>query len=106
MEFIGGYDGSYSRRNSILEFKLDTEQWQDIGTMDQGRSRHAVSVVSYRDYAPWCTSTTKSSPNKTSTETSTTTTKPSQITTAGNITLIGGNKTNEGNVLINGHPIW
>ena len=32
------------------------EQWQEVGTMKQGRSSHAVSVVSYKDYKDHVTS--------------------------------------------------
>ena len=50
--FLGGGaevdDGT--RRNNILEYNPMSEQWQEVGTMKQGRSSHAVSVVSYKDY--------------------------------------------------------
>ena len=50
---LGGYDGS-SRRSNILEYNPGTERWQDIGTMKEARSNHAVTIVSLEDYAAWC----------------------------------------------------
>ena len=42
--------------NNILEFNIETETWTEIGAMKEGRHAHAVSVVSYDDYAKWCNS--------------------------------------------------
>ena len=47
------YDGS-SHRNDILEYNPETETWQDIDTMEETRSNHAVTIVSLEDYAAWC----------------------------------------------------
>ena len=49
----GGYDGS-KYLNKILEFNYETETWTEIGTIEEARGQHAVSVVSYDDYANWC----------------------------------------------------
>ena len=38
----------------ILEFNFETESWTEIGTMKEARYHHAVSIVSYDDYAKWC----------------------------------------------------
>ena len=50
--FLGGDDGS--SRNDILEYSHETEEWQEIGTMKEPRRWHAVTVVSYEEYAEWC----------------------------------------------------
>ena len=50
---LGGSDGS-SRRKEILEYNPGTETWQEIGTMKEARSTHAVTIVSLGDYAAWC----------------------------------------------------
>ena len=47
-------DKSTGVRNNIIEFDPETEEWQEIGTMKDARADHAVSVVSYSDYADWC----------------------------------------------------
>ena len=52
--FSGGVDNSNDVRNNIIEFDPETEEWQEIGTMKDARAVHAVSVVSYSDYADWC----------------------------------------------------
>ena len=41
-------------RNEISEYDPGTETWQEIGTMKEARSKHAVTVVSLEDYAAWC----------------------------------------------------
>ena len=46
--------GSYSYSNNILEYNPGTETWQEIGTSKEARWNHAVSIVSYMDYAGWC----------------------------------------------------
>ena len=51
-DFIGGYDGS--RRDNILEYNPETEEWLDIGKMKEARYVHAVSLVSHEDFAQWC----------------------------------------------------
>ena len=38
----------------ILEFNYEIETWTEIGTIKEAREAHAVSVVSYDDYAKWC----------------------------------------------------
>ena len=40
--------------DKTLEFNSETESWTEIGTMKEKRYQHAVSVVSYTDYAKWC----------------------------------------------------
>ena len=51
--FLGGWDG-FNVYNNILEYNPDTEEWQEVGNMKKGRVDHAVSVVSFKDYAAWC----------------------------------------------------
>ena len=55
---LGGYEGTgqygRTRLNKILKFQQETETWTEIGTMKEAREAHAVSVVSYDDYAKWC----------------------------------------------------
>merc|ERR1712066_331703 len=51
---FGGYDASYSTRNDILEYDPVTEEWQEVGQMKEPRFGHAVSVVSFKDFAAWC----------------------------------------------------
>ena len=41
-------------RNAILEYNPVTEQWQEVGKMKEGKVLHAVSVVSFNQYAAWC----------------------------------------------------
>ena len=40
--------------NNILEYNPETEEWQEIGTMKKPRYSHAVTLVTYEDYAEWC----------------------------------------------------
>ena len=49
---LGGSDDSI--RNNILEYNPGTETWQEVGTMKEARSYHAVTIVSLKDYAAWC----------------------------------------------------
>ena len=37
-----------------MEYDPVTEEWQEVGKMKEGRRDHAVSVVSFKDYAAWC----------------------------------------------------
>ena len=56
---LGGHrieDGVYVGLKYILEFNLETETWTEISKMKEGRHAHAVSVVSYDDFAKWCNS--------------------------------------------------
>ena len=49
---LGGINGlTY---NNILEYNPGTEQWQEVATMKEARSYHAVTIVSLKDYAAWC----------------------------------------------------
>ena len=50
--FIGGYFGYY--RKNIIEYNHKTEEWQEISAMKEARAGHAVTVVSWEDYADWC----------------------------------------------------
>ena len=55
MTFLGGKDGSsINSSNDILEYNPLTEEWQKIGTMKEGRYAHAVTHVSFKDFAAWC----------------------------------------------------
>ena len=57
LKFLGGElteSSSYKYRRNIMEFNKQTEKWEDIGTMENGISYHAVSVVDYHQYAKWC----------------------------------------------------
>ena len=42
--FSGGYDGMYEH-DEILEWKDDTEEWLEIGTMKMTRSYHSVTTI-------------------------------------------------------------
>ena len=50
--FIGGYFGYY--RKNIIEYNHKTEEWQEISAMKEARAGHAVTVVSWEDFADWC----------------------------------------------------
>ena len=54
--YSGGAAEGRPSLNTILEFNYETESWTEIGTMKEKRINHAVSVVSYDDYAKWCNS--------------------------------------------------
>ena len=51
---LGGKDSDSNYRNDILQYNPETEEWRMIGTMKETRNDHAVTVVSYKDYADWC----------------------------------------------------
>ena len=38
----------------IEEYNPENEEWLRIGSMKNARYEHAVSVVSFEDYADWC----------------------------------------------------
>ena len=40
--------------NTILEYDITGDSYTQIGTMTQARSKHAISVVQYVDFARWC----------------------------------------------------
>ena len=57
LKFLGGEfmeSSSYKYRRNIMEFNKQTENWEDIGNMNNKISYHAVSVVDYHQYAKWC----------------------------------------------------
>ena len=57
LKILGGKDSGrqeWNNRNDILQYNPETEEWQKIGTMKEARKLHAVTVVSYKDYAYWC----------------------------------------------------
>ena len=41
-------------QDTILELSFETETWNEIGAMKEKRRDHAVSAVSYDDFAKWC----------------------------------------------------
>ena len=47
--FLGG-----SILDKIIEYNPKSEEWQDVGAMKEARYHHAVSPVSFEDYADWC----------------------------------------------------
>ena len=49
----GGWDGA-TKRNSILSFSLETEDWTEEGDMLEGRSAQGISVVNVNVYNKWC----------------------------------------------------
>ena len=50
-----GYRGQdFVTLEQILEFHYETETWTEIGTMMEARWLHAVSAVTFDDYAKWC----------------------------------------------------
>ena len=42
-------------RNNILEFNHLTEEWMEIGIMEERRNSHRVEVVDPSDFSEWCT---------------------------------------------------
>ena len=53
-KYLGGYDGSSTSYDDILEFDPLTGQWKEVDRMIQARSYHAVSVVEYSQLAQYC----------------------------------------------------
>ena len=37
-----------------MEFDKDVEEWKKIGTMQDSRVKHAVSVIRMGDFSAWC----------------------------------------------------
>ena len=54
MKLLGGSDADGSDRNELLEYDPVTEEWQEVGTLMQGRHIHGVSLVPFNHYAAWC----------------------------------------------------
>ena len=50
---LGGFADS-SAQNNIFEYNHTNQEWIMIGKMKEARYGHAVSVVTYSDYAKWC----------------------------------------------------
>ena len=52
----GGYDGTDgdSEHDDILDLSKETLTWNKIGILENGRYRHAVSVVNYSDFKDVC----------------------------------------------------
>lgn len=40
--------------DTILEYDITRDEYQEIGHMLEPRNSHAISVVQYSDFAPWC----------------------------------------------------
>ena len=40
--------------DTILEYDITRDKYQEIGHMLEPRHAHALSVVQYSDFAPWC----------------------------------------------------
>ena len=40
--------------DTILEYDITRDEYQEIGHMLEPRNSHAISVVQYSDLAPWC----------------------------------------------------
>ena len=40
--------------DTIFEFDTEAWTWSEVGHMKMARGMHAVSVVNYSDFAPWC----------------------------------------------------
>ena len=53
---IGGHDGNKGtfHQDDILDFSKETLAWTKIGILENGRYRHAVSVVNYSDFKNVC----------------------------------------------------
>ena len=53
---IGGHDGNKGtfHHDDILDFSKETLAWTKIGILENGRYRHAVSVVNYSDFKKVC----------------------------------------------------
>ena len=52
----GGHDGDKGtfHHDDILDFSKETLAWTKIGILENGRYRHAVSVVNYSDFKKFC----------------------------------------------------
>ena len=48
----GFHDGIFF--DAILEYDVASDTFTQIGTMNQARRDHAVSVVKYKDFSEWC----------------------------------------------------
>ena len=53
MLFLGGYDGS-NELDTIMEFNPVDEEWTQVGTMQEKRGWHGLTIVAWEDFAPWC----------------------------------------------------
>ena len=54
--FPGGnkFDGEQKTSDTILEYDITGDSYKEIGHMLDKRFSHAVSVVQYSDFSPWC----------------------------------------------------
>ena len=44
-----------TRLDSVLEFDLSSEEWRQVGVLQQARQYHAMSVVNVTDIQEHCT---------------------------------------------------
>ena len=51
----GGGSGTDDGSNKIFEYNVSDEEWKEVGTMKERRMYLGVSIVSYKDFAAWCT---------------------------------------------------
>ena len=49
----GGTDTENRNRNEILEYK--DGRWDKIGTMNNAREYHGVSLINFNDFSDYCT---------------------------------------------------
>ena len=50
----GDTGDSLDSQDTILEYDITKDKYQEIGHMLEPRHAHAISVVQYSDFAPWC----------------------------------------------------
>lgn len=51
---IAGGEGLGENVDTIFDFDTEAETWSEVGHMAMPRGGHAVSVVNFSDFAPWC----------------------------------------------------
>ena len=51
---IAGGMGPNDYFDTVFEFDTEAETWREFGQMAMARAGHAVSVVNFSDFAPWC----------------------------------------------------
>ena len=50
---LGGWASS-EYRDEILKYDADTQKWDKVGRMSEGRQYHAVSTVANKDLTKYC----------------------------------------------------
>ena len=53
-KYLGGYYGSSTYYDEILEFDPVNGKWKEVGKMKKARYYHAVSVIEYSEVEQLC----------------------------------------------------